>query len=100
MEALISEEESIVYNISELNEEVDNSDDEKRLTIEPSVKSESATKKLIKLTFVVRNEIMHISYTKQKDLIANALYGHPYFSKIGQVWQTLERGGQLRSKLG
>jgi hypothetical protein len=99
MEALISEEESIVYNISELNEEVDNCDD-KHLTIEPSVKSESPTKELIKLTFVVTNEEMHISYTKQKELIANALYSHPYFSKIGQVWQTLERGGELRSKLG
>lgn len=100
MEALISEEESIVYNISELNEEVDNSDDDKHSTIEPSVKSESPTKRLIKLTFVVTNEETHISYTKQKDLIANALYIHPYFSKIGQVWQTLERGGELRSKLG
>lgn len=82
-----------IYNAETEKEESKNYDDNQHFIIESPTTSSPEIREFAKFSFVVTNEEMHVSYPRQKDLILNALYGHPYLSKIGQIWQTLERGG-------
>ena len=55
--------------------------------------SSVGNKNLVKLSLICVNRETNKSYSQQKEVILNLIKNNTNFNKIGQIWQTLERGG-------